>query len=134
MYGSSQKSRIFRYLCFTTLFVYLFLSSQNISFFVVNFLTIALVTFVLKGAKSQIVSALSILVYSVVIDIVCYLFFPLFPIFVPLGTYIVSGLLFNLNSAIVPLIIALCVIVAKFIIPKLVQKKPSLRPALGTFN
>jgi len=136
MYGAAQKNRFIGLSFFAALCIYLYSGSQSLSFFAVNITVILLLSLVLRRVNSQILSGASILVYSVIIDIVCFYFFPIFPVNAPLGAYIASGLMFNLRSALPAVILGFAVqilIIARFAVlsrQKVTAKKISRNTCL----
>ena len=104
MLGAAQKKRAVGLCCFAALFVYLLLGSQSLVFFAVNISVIFFLSAALRRINFQLFSGAAILMYSAVIDIVCFYLFPFFPTNASLGAYVTAGLLFNLRSA-VPAII-----------------------------
>jgi len=100
MYGASQRKRIIGFGLLAVLAVYLFATSLSLVFFAINMIVIFILTTLLKKLNCHAISGAAILFYSVIIDIVCFYFFPVFPISVSLGTYITAGLLFNIRAAI----------------------------------
>ena len=91
MYGAAQRNKIVGYGFFAVLFIYVLAGSLSLAFFAVNITVIFLLSTLLKKINCHIVSGASILIYSVIIDIICFYFIPLFPINVTLGTYIIAG-------------------------------------------
>ena len=124
MLGGAQKNRIIRFACLITLFVYLLVDSRSIVFFAANITVIILLTAVLKKFNIQVLSGAAILVYSVIIDIICFYAFPLFTIGGSLSTYIFAGLLFNLRSALPA--IGLGLVLNLFAVLKKTRKKQTL--------
>ena len=100
MYGASQRKRIIGFGLLTVLAIYLFATSLSLEFFAINMIVIFILTTLLKKLNCHAISGAAVLFYSVIIDIVCFYFMPLFPINVSLATYIMAGLAFNLRSAI----------------------------------
>ncbi|MCL2556759.1 MAG: hypothetical protein FWE03_07090 [Firmicutes bacterium] len=104
LFGASQKNRAIRIVFLTVLFITMLIASQNTAFFIVNIAAIFILTTLLRKFNFQLLNGAAILVYSVIIDILSFYLFPLFPIHVPLGTYILSGLMFNFSSAVPSLV------------------------------
>ena len=130
MYGATQRNKIIGLGLFAVLCVYLFVGSMSLTFFAVNIAIIFILSAILKKINCHALSGASILIYSVVIDIVCFYFFPVFPINVSLGAYILAGLLFNLRSAIPAIALGLMVQVIVTVQKKLAKKQQgSLMPA-----
>jgi len=109
LYGASQKNRKIAFGFFAVLFLYLLSDSRSIPFFLVNISVIFGIAFILGRLNCHALSGMAILMYSVVIDIVSFYFFPLFPITVSLPTYILAGLLFNIRSALPAMILGMIV-------------------------
>jgi len=119
MYGSAQKNKAIGYLSLAVLFIYLFLTAPSLPFFAINMGVITALSFVLKKINLQILSGASILIYSAAIDTICFYFFPVFPINVSLGTYIASGIAFNLRSALPAVALSFFVQIAIIVAPKI---------------
>jgi len=100
MYGAAQKNRAIGLAFFAVLFVYLLQGSLSPVFFAVNIAVIFLWSALLRRINCHTLSGASILVYSVIIDVICFCFLPLFPPNASLGAYIMAGLVFNLRSAV----------------------------------
>jgi len=100
MYGAAQKNRFLSIAFFVALFIYLIVGSLNVAFFAINITVIFLLSQILRKANVQLLSSGSILIYSVIIDIISFYFFPQWVINASLSTYIISGLMFNIRSAI----------------------------------
>ena len=109
MYGTAQRKRIIGYGFMAVLAIYLFVGSLSLPFFVVNIATIFILSQLLKRVKLQVIKSTSILIYSVIIDIICFFVFPQFTIASSLGAYILAGLAFNLRSAIPAIVVGLAV-------------------------
>lgn len=125
MYGSAQKNKYISYTFFAVLFIYLLATSQSLLFFAINISVILLLSLALRRINCHALSGTAILIYSVIIDIVCFYFFPAFPINVSLGAYIWSGLLFNFRSVVPALALGLAVqaiVIANFAITKMQNK------------
>jgi len=121
MYGASQKKRVIGWTFFIVLFIYLFSLSQSAMFFAINMFAIFFVTAGLKKINCQALSGAAILLYSVVIDIICYFFVPVFSINVPLMTYIMNGILFNIRSGMPAIVLGMMMqvfVIAKYLIRK----------------
>ncbi|MDR0461825.1 MAG: hypothetical protein LBG88_00620 [Christensenellaceae bacterium] len=101
MYGVAQKNKFIGYGALAILAVYLFCTStaNTIPFLFLNLGVIYFVSLALKRFNNQIVRSVSILIYSVIIDIICYFAFPVFTVNVSFSAYIWAGLLFNMKSA-----------------------------------
>ena len=99
MFGAAQKNRWIGFAFLAVLFAYLLAESLSLTFFAVNMTVIILLSMVLKRLNCQALNGGAILFYSVIIDIVCFYFFPIFPIDISLGAYILAGLAFNLRAA-----------------------------------
>ena len=127
MYGASQRRRVIGYGFMAVLAVYLFATSLSLAFFAVNIATIFILSQLLKRVKLQVVKGTSILIYSVIIDIICFFIFPQFTIASSLEAYVLAGLAFNLRSAI-PAIVVSAVISVAFLIKTI--KKPNSQFAI----
>ena len=106
LFGASQKNRVICIAFLIITFFYLYVTSLLNVFFFVNIAVILLLSLALRRLGVQIVSGASILIYSVIIDIICFYFFPLFPINVSLYSYIWSGIIFNMRAALPVVIFA----------------------------
>lgn len=125
MYGSAQKNKYIGYTFFAVLFIYLLATSQSLIFFAVNITVVLILSLALRRINCHALSGTAILIYSVIIDIVSFYFFPMFPIHVSLGTYIWSGLLFNFRSAVPAIVLGVAVqavVVVNLVITKIQDK------------
>ncbi|MCL2255451.1 MAG: hypothetical protein FWC11_01155 [Firmicutes bacterium] len=109
MYGAAQKKKLVSFSFLAILFVYLIVASQNWAFFAVNISLIFALSLVLRKINCHLLKSASILVYSILIDIISFYLFTMFPINVSLGTYVWAGILFNLRSAIPAIALGLSV-------------------------
>ena len=107
LYGAAQKNRVIGWAFFLVLFAYLLTGSRSVAFFAVNIAVVLLLSAALKRINCQALSGASILIYSVIIDVICFYFFPLFPPSGSLGAYVLAGLIFNLRSAIPAIIVGI---------------------------
>lgn len=111
-YGKSRKiNLLFTIIMLANLFIIQF-GKVKITLFIVNFilmLMIALLTKKIKNDKIKtIVSILSIMLWSVSIDIICYFFFP-FGNPSSLISYVLNGIIFNFKYVLFNLfIVAIC--------------------------
>ena len=133
MFGSAQRHRIIRFIFLSVLFVYLFMNSLSLTFFSINISVIFLLSFVLKKINCHALSGASILIYSVIIDIVSFYFFPLFPINISLMTYIMSGLMFNFTSALPAIILGISMNIILILRSITVHKKQNLQKTSKQF-
>lgn len=71
-------------------------------------INIAIYAFILLLAYNKklniFVSTFSILIYGIIIDFICYYFYPLFEINVSVFEYIFNGIMFNLKFCILPIL------------------------------
>ena len=122
MYGAAQKNRTIGYAFFAALFIYLVSTSQMMAFFAVNITVIFLLSLALRHANFQLFSGASILIYSVIIDIISFYMFALFPINVKLGQYVMAGIMFNLRSAI-PAVALSAIVQAALVVRYFVRRR-----------
>lgn len=95
----------------------------NQVFTYINLLVFVLVYFVCSIRKSnKFTSSVSILIYSIFIDIICYIFIPIYPVSMSLFNYILNGILFNIKFAIAPIAMTLIIETLKKIKPSSFKK------------
>jgi len=134
MYGAAQKNKAIGITSAAVLFVYLFMSSLSPAFFAVNMAVIIALSFVLQKINFQLLSGISILLYSVIIDIICFYFFPVFPINVSLGAYILAGIAFNLRSAMPAAALAVMIQLAVIVVPRILNRRQLRQKAVFADN
>lgn len=116
LFGSSYKTNQFKYISYLMLMAYtLFVTDWNngLAFPLINSLTLCVIPIIIQcfgGRTNTILSVLSILLYSIVIDTICFYLYPMFEIEQNIFQYIFSGLLFNYKSTIIPMIISIIII------------------------
>ena len=123
-FGCCQKNKRVALPAFAALYFYLLFTSLSLPFFFLNIGVIFVMTSLLKLANHQLLAGASILVYSVIIDIICFYLFPLFATGNSLLAYITAGLLFNIRSA-MPAVAAALAVSAGSAIIKYVKKRKS---------
>ena len=100
--------------------------SYGIWFPIVNILTmvgIVVLIHLTKGITNATLSMISKLIYSVIIDIICYFWFPMFTNGMTLIQYIWSGIVFNWKSLLIDTSVFLVIVVVKVIMEKKSESK-----------
>lgn len=100
--------------------------SYGIWFPIVNILTmvgIAVLIHLTKGIPNATLSVISKFIYSVIIDIICYFWFPMFTNGMTLIQYIWSGIVFNWKSLLIDTSVFLVIVVVKVIMEKKSESK-----------
>ncbi len=117
--------RVNKYVNFSVFALFLlnfFITERNLLnqvFTYVNLAILLLVFFACYTSKfNKFASPVSIIFYSVAVDVFCYYFFPLFPVHISIFEYVLNGILFNIKFVILP-----CLIVFAFEILKKFQAK-----------
>ena len=103
MFGSSyKKSKILSIICYIAMLITLFIGQvgQVTWFFLlVNFSIFAIIPIIIRKVKNEYLNAIysvcAIIIWSMIIDIICYYMFPQFVGGATLFTYIGRGILFN---------------------------------------
>lgn len=77
----------------------------NIGFFISNIIIFTLISIVGRSINNNklncIFSAASILIWSVLVDIVCFIMFPVFNTNLNIVSYILNGIIFNLKNVLI---------------------------------
>lgn len=92
----------------------------------VNILTIVLLAVLIhftKGIANSVLAIISKLLYSVIIDIICFFWFPMFTNGATLVQYIWNGIVFNWKSLLIDTSVFLIIVVAKVLLEKKYESK-----------
>lgn len=105
------------------------LGHEKIGFLVCNVLILATISFINKNIKNNslkiISSSFSILIWSMLIDVVCYYMFPLFNSNLNIFGYILNGIIFNFRYVINNLFILISINLIEYAIDYLKNKVTS---------
>lgn len=113
------------------LIIYMLATTQweyGIAFPLVNIGIMSALSLLIRFTGKQkwinaILSILSKLIYSVIIDIICFYWFPLYDNSMNLFQYILSGIVFNWKSLVINTLIFLIIVLAKMIVEKRYESK-----------
>lgn len=134
MLGSTnQKMKKINFLCVGVWIAYMLMNANletGLAFTIVNliiFLGVVTLGKLAKGKCSNtVVSVFSILIWSVLIDVVCFYMYPQFAITQNILGYIESGILFNLKYAFSNAIVLAFVYACDFVTNKLSKAKEGM--------
>lgn len=98
----------------------------NIVFFISNIILMLLISLQNKKIKNNsiklISSSFSILIWSVMIDIICYYMFPLFNSNLSIFSYIMNGIIFNIKYVVMNTIILISINIIEYLFNKVKSK------------
>ncbi|MGD9901450.1 MAG: hypothetical protein AB7S44_02805 [Spirochaetales bacterium] len=102
--------------------------SMGIGFAILNFEVVFLITYLIRkfNRGNLVLAVLSVLVYSIFIDIICFFMFPTFTFGVDLFTYVYNGIIFNYKPIILNIIAGVIFALTKTVIKGVERKKQNI--------
>lgn len=129
LFSGLRTKKVIFFTSYALLTIYMLVVANwqlNVWFQLVNIFVLLFVAgmiHLLKGIPNAILSILSKLIYSVLIDFICYFWFPMFTNGATLIQYIWNGIVFNWKSLLIDTCVFAAIVVVKMIVEKKYENK-----------